>query len=722
MMTGVGVMLGTAAYMSPEQAKGRAADKRSDVWAFGCVLYEMLTGTRAFAGDDVGDTLAAVLRGEPDWAALPTNTPAASDDFCVALLTKDRKNRLPDIAGARLDIQDAIAKTDVEVTPATTGVFGVTRERIAWSIAAFLVALAVVLVTLLLRRPPVEGQSYRASILPPENILTWSNELPPSRFVLSPDGRRLAFVAMGRDRRISLWVRSLDSHVAQPLAGTDGARAPFWSPDGRFIAFISPSQRKLMKIDANGGPPIALADVVPGTSMGTWGGNDVILFAAKPNEGLFQISGSGGTPIPVTTVDSAAGETQHWWPSFLPDGQHFLYEVVGSKTGGGADPQAVRVGSLNTEEKSRPLLQGGSNAKYAQGHVLFMRGRTLMAQRFDAARFELTGDPAPVGEQVQIGGATGTSGAFSVSDAGLLAYQTGEEQSRSQLTWFDRSGKQVGVVADRANDGHVTLSPDGRHATVSRRTEGPTVSDIWIIDLARGLPSRFTFETGNEFETVWSPDGGRVVFNWAARRAGAYDLYLKASSGAGSAEVLLADSRNKVPTSWSPDGRFILFEAGGGESADLWSLSLSGDRKPIPFMQTPYAEREGRFSPDGRWIAFVSNESGRAEVYVAPFPATGAKTRVSAGGGDAPRWRGDQRELFFRAPDNTIMAADVDGRGPAIKVGNIRPLFTTQPVTGRGDAYDVSPDGQRFLVNTIVEEATSAPITLVVNWPALLRR
>ena len=203
---------------------------------------------------------------------------------------------------------------------------------------------------------------------------------------------------------------------------------------------------------------------------------------------------------------------------------------------------------------------------------------------------------------------------------------------------------------------------------------------------------------------------------------GATDLYLKASSGAGSAEVLLADSRNKVPTSWSPDGRFILFGAGSGESADLWSLSLAGDRKPIPFMQTPYAEREGRFSPDGRWIAFVSNESGRAEVYVAPFPATGAKTRVSAGGGDAPRWRGDQRELFFRAPDNTIMAADVDGRGPAIKVGNIRPLFTTQPVTGRGDAYDVSPDGQRFLVNTFVEEATSAPITLVVNWPALLRR
>jgi eukaryotic-like serine/threonine-protein kinase len=710
-MTQMGVILGTAAYMSPEQAKGRVADKRSDVWAFGCVLYEMLTGKRAFAGDDVSDTLAAVLRGEPDWSALPTNTPAAIRRQLRRALTKDRKNRPSDMAGARLDIQDAIAKPDVEITAARAVAFGLSRERIAWSIAAFLLAVLVALVTLFLRRAPVETRTYRTSILPPENILTWSRALPPLRFVLSPDGRRLAFVATGRDGRSLLWVRSLDSLVAQPLAGTDDAQAPFWSPNGRFIAFVA--QGKLMKIDVTGGPPIALADAVPGNASGAWGGNDVILFVAKPNAGLFQISGSGGTPIPVTTLDSAVGETRHWWPSFLPDGQHFLYEVVGSTRGGGTDPQAVRVGSLNPNETSRPLLQGGSNAKYAQGHVLFMRGRTLMAQPLDVARLELTGEPIPIAEQIQIGGATSTSGAFSVSEAGLLAYQTGEEQGPSQLIWFDRSGKQVGVVADRANNGDLKLSPDGTLATVSRRTEGPTVSDIWIIDLVRGLPSRFTFEVGNEYASVWSSDNSRIIFNWNTK--GSYDLYLKASSGAGSAELVLADSRNKSPYSWSPDGRFILFGDGGGEGSDLWILPLSGERNPIRFMQTPYTERDGSFSPDGRWIAFVSNESGRAEVYAAPFPATGAKTRVSAGGGEAPRWRRDERELFFRAPDDTIMVAEVDGRGPEMKVGSVNALFRTRPVIGQRDSYDVSADGQRFLVNTLVEEGTPAPITLLVS-------
>ena len=565
------------------------------------------------------------------------------------------------------------------------------------------------------RRAPADTHVYRALILPPDGV-NWSIRTPALRFALSPDGRRLAFVATGPDGRTLLWVRPLDTLVAQPLAGTDGVAMPFWSPDSRFIAFNAGGDLK--RIDASGGPPLTVTETIA-NNQGSWNRDDVILFAPRAGP-LYRVPASGGTPSAVTTLDAASGDTQHWNSFFLPDGRHFLYHVVGSKTRGPNDARAVYVGSLDPAEKSRLLLEGGSNAQYALGYVLFMRGDTLMAQRFDADRLELTGNAVTVAEGVQIGGVSGRTGAFSVSQTGVLAYQTGAGDVRSQLIWFDRSGKQIAALGDQADLGGVELSPDGTRAAVNILDPG-RARDIWLYDVARGLRTRFTFDPGEEGSAVWSPDGSRVAFTSQSQGSA---LYVKASSGAGNVELLLDEALSASATSWSPDGRTVLYFNGLQATAgnDLRVVSLSGDRKGLVFLQTPFNEVGGKFSPDGRWIAYQSNESGRNEVYVAPFPGPGGKWQISTAGGAYPRWRRDGRELYDLAPGNRLMAALVSGEASAFQVGVVRALFELRARPGvNGHPYDVSADGQRFLVNTLMQDVTSAPITIVVNWPAGLK-
>jgi eukaryotic-like serine/threonine-protein kinase len=726
-----GVILGTAAYMSPEQARGKQVDKRADIWSFGCVLYEMLTGRGAFAGDTLSDTIAVVLEREPDWSALPDKTPVAIRHLLTRCLEKDPQQRLRDIGDVRFD---AIADDSADVA-SSAPVHGSRLRILAAASTAALVAALVVGGVFSLRRAPADVRAYRTSIPLPAGV-----KLPPiGGFALSPDGRRLAFIEMGTDGASRLWVQSLDELAARPLAGTERVRGAFWSPDSRFIAYFAGG--KVMRIDANGGPPLALADAnsAPG---GAWSRGGTILFASfGPGNPLRRVPASGGAPSLATTLSADNGETQHWFPFFLPDDLHFLFLAIGSKTAGPNSPSGTYITTLDSNER-KLLVSGGSNVAYAQGHLFFLREQTLMAQRFNVERFELAGDGVPIAEGVTIGGTSGVVGDFSVSEVGVLAYRTGpaavggSAAVPSQPRWFDRRGQPIGLLGDQARAGDLKLAPDGRRVAMSIFDPAQRNRDIWLFDVARGLRTRFTFDPAEEWSPIWSPDGNHVVFN--SRRKGPLDLYQKATSGPGVEEELLVSSLDKFPLDWSPDGRFILFSVADLKTGlDLWVLPLFGDRKPFPVMQTPFREGAGRFSPDGRWIALSSDESGRTEVYVVPFRGVsgapngaaalgtlGGKWQISTTGGNWPQWRRDGKEIFYLAPANKMMGGAVlAGEGSRFEVGAVRPLFdmpASGVLLGLGSNYDVSSDGQRFLVNTLVEE-DSPSITLVVNWPALLK-
>ena len=716
-MTRMGVILGTAAYMSPEQARGKEIDKRADIWAFGCVLYEMLTGQAAFPGADVSEVLAGVIKSDVAWNALPSNTSAKLRALIGRCLQKDPKRRLRDIGDARLEIDELLATPQ----PETAGAEAVpqrTRERLTWSVAGTItgVALAGVATAFWRPAPELDTRIYRTSIL--STGFTYRAIIPASRFTLSPDGRRMAFAAFPTDGALSqLWVESLDGHLAQALPGTEGAAAPFWSPDGRLIAFYA--QGKLKTIAADGGPVLTLADT-QGNPGGSWNRDNVILFASSaPGSPIRRVSSSGGAVSLATTLDQAKGESAHWAPFFLPDGRHFLYVAAGSKSGGPNELNGIYITALDSKER-KLLVPGGSNAKYAHGHLFFMREQTLMAQLFDIEHLTLTGDAVPVAEQVAIGGLSGRLGAFSVSDDGVIAYQVGAPGDQSQLTWMDRLGKPLGTVGERGDYGDLELSPDGRRAAVSVAERGNR--DIWLFDLARRVRTRLTFDPADDNSSAWSADGEYVLFT--STRRGTYGIYRKSASGSGNEESVQPLEDNEAPMSSSRDGRFILAwrsKTGIAGSGDIWVFPSSGDRKPFPLLQTQFDEYPGVFSPDGRWVAYASNESGRYEVYVTSFPVPGGKWQISPAGGNWPRWRRDGKEIFYLAADNRLMAAAIIEKDSAVDVGSVNPLFQARARLNRRYMYDATADGQRFLVNALVEEATEQPITLVVNWAATPR-
>jgi Tol biopolymer transport system component len=572
-------------------------------------------------------------------------------------------------------------------------------------------------------RIPPDIPSYSTSIVLPAGVSLWSGN-PPGRFVLSPDGRRLAMVASDSTGRSMLWVRPLDSRVAQALGGTEGATYPFWSPDSRFIAFLA--QGKLKKIGVAGGEVVTLCDLTneqhtPSDSFGssgTWNRDDVILFTPKGNSPLFRVSASGGTPTQVTTLETASGDVQHSFPFFLPDGRHFLYFVVGSQASRTV-PRGVYVGALDSKAPGKLIEPGGSNAKYANGYLIFLRNGALVAQPFDVGRLELGGAPASLVDHIQTTGTSGSdvAGAFTVSETGLLAYQTGSVV-RSQLTWFDRAGTRLATLGDQADYVDVALSPDDTRVAVSLLDLAIGTRDLWIFDIARRLGGRFTYESGDDFGPNWSRPGGDRIF-FSSLRKGSIDLYEKRSSGSGSETLLLKDDLGKFNASASPDGRFLVYVGGGGVigRSDIWVLPLSGERKPAPFLETRFRESQGQFSPDGRWVAFMSDKSGTPQVYVTAFPGRDTEQQVSTAGGGWPRWNRNGKELFYLALDNTLTVIPVNGQTSRFDVGTGRPLFPIHPRPARLDAYpyDVTADGQRILVNTFVEEVTP-PISLIVNW------
>jgi Tol biopolymer transport system component len=737
-LTEPGLVLGTVGYVAPEQVRAAAADHRADLFAFGAILYEMLSGARAFHRETSAETMTAILKEDiPDspWAARPIAP--ALERIVRRCLEKDSDKRFQSAvdlafalegvstgsgeAGARADGRESVYTTSRGWPRALVGLALVALAAVAGALAA----------TSLWRSAEPDARVYRASIVTPLDADSPFADPPAGQLALSPDGRQLVFLARGDDGIPKLWLRALDEQVARPLTGTEGATHPFWSPDSSAIAFFTP-RGELKRIAPAGGPPQTITPEARPAAMtdprtwgggGSWGRDDVILFGVRHRSPLQRIAASGGPVSPVTTLDVAHADAFQAFPAFLPDGKHFLYVAIARSL----DVLGIYVGSLDGAPPKR-LMAGGSNAMFANGHLLFLRDDSLMAQPMDASRLELTGSARVIARGVTV--ANSGFGSFSAAHTGTLIYRTGVPPGahESQLVWRNRAGQQLGVLGEVATYRDLDLSPHGETLAVSRADSSGN-RDIWMFDVRRGVPIRFTMSSDDEITSVLASDGSRVVFN---RRGGdnpRLNLYAKDTSGMGNEVTLRIDDRNKWPESISPDGRHLLYSTGTGNT-DIWVLPLVGEGEPKAFQATTAAEGGARFSPDGRWVAYHSNEPGRSEVYIAPFPGPGQRVRVSVDGGLWPQWRRDQKELFYLAQgpnraatsDNKLMAAALSIHDGRIDVGEVRPLFDAViPSSGRGVPYVVTADGQRFLLNTLIEGLTAPSMELIVNWPAILR-
>jgi len=715
-----GVVLGTIGYMAPEQVRGLQADHRSDIFGFGAILYEMLSGQRAFRGDTAADTMGAILANDPP--DLPTAERHISPalvrivDRCLEKSPTARFQSTRDLAFA---LEGLSAHSEAGVSRAIVGRTPyLNNARLAWMFAALFLVLSVASLVLgavgyLQRTVPAEAPEMRLEITTPPTS-------DPASLAISPDGTKVVFVATFEGRSL-LWLRSLDSASGRPLSGTDHAVLPFWSPDGRSVAFFADGSLKRINIDDGSTQILAIA---PAPRGGAWNRDGTILFAPSPGSPILRTSASGGEPTPVTRLESPS-QVGHSFPQFLPGGRHFLYYVRGTP-----EARGLHIGQLNGSEPRRLRDADSAPLYVSSGQLLFVAQGTLFAQNFDPVRLALTGAPSPVAEQVMVNALLNLP-AVSASSGGAIVYRAGTARGdQRQFIWFDRSGKEIGKVGspDSATVLGPAISPDGRRVALYRTESGNT--DVWLLDLARGVLSRLTSDTANDIFPIWSPDGRSIVFT--STRRGSFDLYQKLATGARSEELLLASAQPKIPTDWSRDGRVLLYHSPDPKtSADIWALPLDGDRKPLPVVRTNFEERDGQFSPDGKWIAYQSNESGRFEIYVESLPGPDAnvsgKSLISTNGGSQVRWRLDGKELFYIALDDRLMAVPIEfaSNSQALEVGTPVPLFATR-VGGavqyaNRQQYMVSPDGQRFLMNTLTEEATS-PITVILNWVGAQKR
>jgi Tol biopolymer transport system component/tRNA A-37 threonylcarbamoyl transferase component Bud32 len=706
LMTQHGVILGTAGYMSPEQARGRVADKRSDVWSFGCVLYEMLTGRRAFPGEELADTLAAIVRAEPDWSALPRETPAPMRRLLERSLRKDPRERLPEIGSARLEIADArtaAAEPAPEVGGRHVAVDGPRRYIVPMLLTAIMAALLGATAMKVLVRPPTPAREIRLEIATPPTT-------DPVSFALSPDRRSVVYVAAG-EGHAQLWLRSLDTGEQRPLRGTEGGSYPFWSPDSRSIGFFANGTLQRSDLDGDVVRALALAPVGAG---GAWNADGVIVFAPIGDLPLARIPAAGGD-VAELPIEPSQRVGQRF-PQFLPDGESFVYYVINPAARG------VYLGTLDGTERTL-LIEADSAAVYANGELLYSRGGTLYAQRFDAAAGRLLGTAHALAEGLAVD-PRGVP-ALSASHDGTIAFRTGSGNKERRLTWVDRAGEQAGSPhpPDPEISRSLSLSPDGRRVVMSRLVEGNT--DIWLYELERRVFTRLTFDSATELSPNWSPDGKRVLYSRASE-SGFLTYEKSVDDPSGERPATPPGSPSAWVSDWSAAGWLLASTAGRGlrepdyrRSADTIAIPMDGGEL-IRLAHTDFDERSGQFSPDGRWVSYTSNESGRYEVFVQRFAENGRRLQVSSGGGMQPQWRPDGRELFYLAPDRRLMAVSLRAApdGESLDVEAPVELFVA-PVAatlegGMNMEYVVSPDGQRFLLNALVEQS-SPPLQVLLN-------
>jgi eukaryotic-like serine/threonine-protein kinase len=708
-MTEAGMILGTASYMAPEQARGKTVDKRADIFAFGVVLYEMITGKRLFGGEDASEMLARVIRDEPDLS----DAPLSVQRLLAECLKKDPRKRLRDIGDVwrLLDGTPALGNGSTQANAAAAP--KLQKNRWLWpALVTILLLSTAALGFMRFRETPPAFVPMRFEVaLPAKSAL--------NAFAVSPDGRKLVFNVRGADGHNALWLRMMDSLQMRELPGTEDVNLdPAWSPDSQSVAFFSAASLK--KIDISAGTPQTLAATGNPSTGISWGRDDVILFGSGGV--INRIPASGGEATPVTAMDTQHGEQGHGRPFLLPDGKHFLYyRLFGNRSG-------IYIGSLDakrTDQDSRRFLDSPAGVTYADspsgGYLLFLRGTALMAQSFDARRLRLTGRAVQLADQLN---STLFDGLYSASNTGVLAYAVTGGNNR-KLTWYDRQGKVLGQVGEPTARDELSLSPDGTRVAEGR-TDDQGIWSVWMVDVARGANTRFTFEGGGG-DGTWSPDGHQIVY--ASNGGQSQDLYLKPASGAGQGELLLHSPETKSPMDWSRDGRFLLFDQlNQNRKFDLWVLPITGDRKPAPYLVSSFSKRQAKFSPDGHWVVYTSSESGIDEVYVQPFPmASGGKWPVSNGGGSQPRWSHTGKELFYFTPDETLMAVDVNTSGGTVQLGIPKALFRASMLGGTGGAttsswrWDISPDDQRFLINAALDDAATSPLTLLLNWQSAIK-
>ncbi len=708
-LTREGTILGTFQYMAPEQLEGKEADARADIFSFGAVLYEMATGRKAFSGTSQASLISAIMREEPEpMASIMPMTPPALDRVVRTCLAKDAEDRFQTAHDAKLQLQWIAEVGSAAGVPAPVVARRRSRERLAWASFAAAALAAALFAAGYLRRAPRPERGIRATLPFPEKMIL-------GELALSPDGNRLAFTASRIGMEPALWVRDLDGSSAQPVAGAENAYFPFWSPDSRSVGFFADG--KLKRVDASGGAILTVCDAERGVG-GTWNREGTILFAPAPTSSLYRVAAGGGKPVPVTKLDASRRETAHRYPQFLPDGRHFLY-MAGNLGGGTDDPaNAIRVGSLDGSV-DKAVVRTLSNAGYASGYLLYARDGTLLAQRFDTSKLELRGEPVPAVPKIGLSN-WHSNWLFSASENGtLVAAPVFAPPAR--LVWLDRSGKETGSIGEPAPFGALRLSPDGRRIAVDVFDPVHDTSDIWIYDAAKGTGTKFVYGQAHESNPVWSPDGTRIVFSSDRKaKSGRGDLWIKPLDG-GREEIFSESEDAFIPEDWSRDGRFIsasVIPARGKRNYEIWVVDAAERKHHDPFAAGSLAPAATRFSPDGRWIAYGSNESGRFDVYVRPFPTGAGTWQVSTAGGGLPVWRGDGKELFFLGLDSKLMAVPVEA-GAKFHAGAPVALFAVQ-TAGGGTSFDVSPDGQRFLVKSPVSDVASPPLDLFVHWTALL--
>jgi len=708
-LTGQGTAVGTLQYMAPEQLEGAEADARSDIFALGAVIYEMATGKRAFEGKGQASLITAIMTAEPapisGFRTRSESAPPAALDHVVRLcMAKDPEERWQAARDVVSELKwIAEAGSQVATSGSATGRDRTRPEWRGWAFAAVATLVALVLAAVHFREKPAEANLMRFLVSPPDKMLLEWSDTP----VVSPDGQRYVFAGI-LDGRRQLWVRALDSPVAQPVAGTDDALLPFWSPDSRFIAFFS--GKKLKKIDPSVGLPKVLCDAPSFPGGGAWSKDGIIMFVGE--SGMLQrVSAEGGAPQPVYQSGKAGAETGQAWPDFLPDGRHFLYLGLDSD----ASKAGIYLGSLDSGER-RLLISAASSARYAPpGFLIYGHDETLLAQRFDVHSFRLTGEPFPIAEHVgRMAVAQGVQ--FSVSENGVLAYRIASGPAESQLAWYGRDGKRLAPVGEPGPFGIITLSPDDKRLAVERSDARLGTEDLWILELGSGVFSRLTFDPSDDTDPVWSPDGRQLLF--ASNRKDTFQIYRKVLGG-GEEELLFASPEDQFPKDWSKDGRSAVLINESGKS--FYELPLAGERKPLTILQSEFNKDGPHISPDAHWIAYASAESGRWEVYVARFPSLSEKRQISASSGSQALWRKDGKELFYLTLEGKLMVVEVRG-GATLETGPPKVLFQTPlRITATDSQYCVTADGKRFIFREPVGESMT-PFTVVLNWTAGLKR